>query len=679
VQLFAQEDVDTTTAQQLHEFVVEAKMQHLGKEVSYYYPSNKQRNASQNAADLLNRMAIPQIRVSPTDEITDMSGKSVDIFIDFLPATKDNLEGMRMKDVKKIEYYDYPTDPRFQGKAHVVNFIMQKYEYGGYVKAYGWANTNSSERANIYSKLQYRHFAFDIAAGALFNNLKHSGSDTYETYRLPQSDGTTKVFERNSIKESSDARTRTYWPTFKVLYSTKKVTIQNVIGANFNHTPFNNQSGYIFYNPEEYARTDYSTQSSNRINSLSYSGYWNFIINDRNTITFSPSYAYSHTNTSTMHVENGVGEYYNAAQDNSNQFSGNLNYFHSFGKGGSLNAIVRSVIHKNSTSYTGTATSDDNAHTYRIISGAQYSLSRDKIYGMVGLGIHWDEQEYLSDKNTSTAPWVDLSLQYSPNSRHSLRGEYHHTRSIPSSNYRSGVIIKSNSLMSYTGNPDLESYDSNDVGINYSYIPNNKFSFSAFASSWMVFNRYVYNYKPTATGMLRTIEQPGGDYLQWNYGAIATLRLFDRKLQLTGQLNAYTVSNREPYNFTKTHLTGVLQASYYLGSWTFSGLYYTPQGYSDGVMVGTWVTTKSYYRLQAGWSNSIINVQLQLANFARWNWKNNKKETYSQYYDKVEQTYLPDNHAFARLSLTYTFSFGKKIKRGDEATQQSGTDSGILK
>jgi hypothetical protein len=678
IQILAQENNDTSTTV-LHEIVVEAKMQQLGKEVSYYYPSTKQKNASQNAADLLNRMAIPQIRVSYDDQITDMTGKSVDVFIDYVPATQEIMEGMQMKDVKKIEYYDYPSDPRFQGKPHVVNFIMQKYEYGGYVKAYLRETTTNSGRFSLYSKLQYKRMSFDLALGSSYSNQNHSGVDTYETFRLQQTGGTESVFDRNSIQEKREVRTRTYWPTLKMLYSSRKIRIQNIIGANFNHMPLSEQLGYIYYKPEEYARTDYSTQSTNRVNSVSYSGYWNFIINDKNTITITPKYVYSHTNTSTLYAEQGVGEYYNAAKDDSHQFTGDLTYAHSFGRWGNVNGMLQSIITTNSTNYLGTANLKDEAHTYRVGPGVRYSLSREKIYGMVGFGFHWDRQEYLDYKNTTAAPWVDLSLQYSPNNRHSVRGDFHYKKSIPSSSYRSAVVIKSNPLMSYTGNPNLVSYGSYDFGINYTFIPNNKYSFSAFASSWLVEDRYVYDYKPSSTGIIRTIQQPEGNYSQWDYGVNATFRLFDRKLQLTSQLNAKSVSNGEPYNFNKTKLGCALQANLYLGSWTLSGMYYSPLAYSDGLMVGAWISTKSYYRLQAGWSNTKINVQLQLANFARWNWKGNKSEMSSQYYDKKEQMYSVDNHAFARLSVTYVFSYGKKIKRGDEVSQQSEVNSGILK
>ena len=676
---YAQEQADTLKTQELNEVVVEARNQRLGAEVSTYIPTAKQKDAAQTAADLLNRMAIPQLRISPNDEIKDLAGKSVDVFIDFLPATKQDMEGMRMQDVKKVEYYDFPTDPRFLGKAHVVNFVMQKYEYGGYVKVYGWETTSNAGQASVYGKLQYKRMTFDVAGGAFYHNEKHAGSDIYETFRLPQADGSLKTFERNSIQESSKWRDHTYWPTFKALYSTDKITIQNVVGADFNRSPINEQSGFILYSPDVSPQADYYNNSTNRVNSLSYNGYWNFILSDKNSITFSPAYAYSHTNTGSRYVEDGKGEYENAANDDSHQFKADLTFTHSFGKWGSLNAMFQTVITTNKTIYSGTANTSDNAHTYRVGPGVQYSLTKGKVYGMVGFGYHWDRQEYLDYKDNSAAPWIDFSLQYSPNDSHSVRGEFHHMKSIPSSSYRSAAVIQSNPLMSYTGNPNLVSYGSYDAGINYSFVPSNKFSLSAFATTWIVNNRYVYDYTPSETGILRTIKQPGGPYSQWNYGVYGTLRLFDRKLQLTAQLNATSVHNGDPYNLNKTHLVYAFQANFFLGNWTFSGLYYSPQGYPDGCMVGTWIKTKAFYRLQAGWSNSTWNFQLQLANFARWHWRSDKSVMHSKYYDKIEQTYSINDHALARLAVTYTFGFGKKVERGDEASQQSGVNSGILK
>ena len=73
------EATDSIKTLELNEVVVEARNQRLGAEVSTYIPTSKQKNASQTATDLLNRMAILQIKISANDDITDLAGKSVDV------------------------------------------------------------------------------------------------------------------------------------------------------------------------------------------------------------------------------------------------------------------------------------------------------------------------------------------------------------------------------------------------------------------------------------------------------------------------------------------------------------------------------------------------------------------------------------------------------------------------
>lgn len=677
---FARQDAKTDSiSATLEEIVVEAVNQRLGPEVSTYIPTSKQKNAAQTAADLLNRIAIPQLQISPDGNIAGTGGKSVDVFVDFLPASKDDLAGMRLQDVKRVEYYDFPADPRFQGKAHVVNFVMQKYEYGGYVKASGWENTGNAGQLSLYGKLQYKRLTVDMAAGAFYLNQSHSGADICETFRLPRADGTVNTFTRSSFQSSGAMYSRrTYWPTVKALYASDKITLQNVIGASFDHIPTDSRSGFIEYYTDVFANAGYSERSSARVNALSYSGYWNFIINDRNTVTFSPKYSYSHTNKSSLYAEESSGEYYNAARDNTHQLRGDLTFAHSFGKPGNLNLVVRTLVSVNNTDYFGTAGVSDYVRTCRLGPGAQYSLSTEKVYGLFGLGYDWDERKYLGQKENSAAPWIDFSLQYAPDGRHSVSGEFHYAKSIPPSSCRSSAVIQSNPLMSYTGNPDVVPYDGYDAGVNYTFIPGNRFRFSAFASEWVAKNRYVYDYQATESGILRTVRQPGGTYSHLTCGVYGTVYLLDHNLQLTAQVIANTVSNGAPYNLNKTHVNYAFQASYYTGNFTLSGIYYASQRIPEGMLTATWTTTKPYYMLQAGWANSSWNIQLQVVNFARWNWQSDKSVMHSRYYDRAEQSYSINDHAFARLSLTYTFGFGKKVQHGDEASQQSSAPSGIL-
>ena len=136
--------------------MVKAKMQHTNAMSSTYIPTMKQRQSAQNAIDLLQQLALPQININLMDNaVTTTSGQSVAIYINYIPASAEEMEGILTSDVRRVEYLDFPADPRFQGSEHVVNFIVQKYEYGGYTKATlneNFLTGRLSNRASVYSK-----------------------------------------------------------------------------------------------------------------------------------------------------------------------------------------------------------------------------------------------------------------------------------------------------------------------------------------------------------------------------------------------------------------------------------------------------------------------------------------------------------------------------------------------
>ena len=133
----AQNDTVPKT-QELQEIIVEPTNQYVSANSATYIPTRRQKNSAADAVSLLSHMAIPQIDVNPADRtVKTATGKDIAIYIDFIEATAQDLEGMRTADVKKVEYLLYPQDPRFRGAQYVINFIMQKYEWGGYTKLSG--------------------------------------------------------------------------------------------------------------------------------------------------------------------------------------------------------------------------------------------------------------------------------------------------------------------------------------------------------------------------------------------------------------------------------------------------------------------------------------------------------------------------------------------------------------
>ena len=233
---------DTIKTQKLNEVVVEASNQRTSSNVSTYIPMARQKNAASDAISLLGQMAIPQIDVNPISQaVRTASGQGVSIFIDFLPATTRDLQGMRTQDVKKVEYYLHPTDPRFQGAHYVVNFIMQKYEWGGYTKvtANKWFGVNRTE-GEVYSKMAYKSMIFDLYADEIYLTNRHGGVSSTETFRFDNLHGLgAQTIERTSETNSSLYRNNSNDFSLRALYNSDKARIANRISYSLTNVPHN--------------------------------------------------------------------------------------------------------------------------------------------------------------------------------------------------------------------------------------------------------------------------------------------------------------------------------------------------------------------------------------------------------------------------------------------------------
>lgn len=675
----AHQQNDTIDTQQLKEVIVEGRMQSTSATKSTYIPTRRQKNSAQTAPELLNHMAIPQLGLVSGNNVTTTSGQGVDLFIDYVPASEQDLNGLRMNDVNRVEYYDYPQDPRFQGKPHVINFIMQKYEYGGYVKMYGndflIANTG---QLNLFSKFQYKKMTYDIAVGAWYSNNDHMGDATTEQYRLPQKDGSIIKFNRIFSPTDTKSRQRSLWPTFKAMYNTDRITMVNTIGANFFFSPKQNSGGTVLYIPTDFPSTSYINHQNSRTNSITYSGYWNFILPHGNSINFNPYYSYSHTRQHSLYSETNKASFKNNAVDDSHRATSSLRFIHDFGNLGNLSTICNLYYHANRTHYSGTSNTLDHLTTFRIGPGMFYNYKNDTFNGLLGGGFNYDHSRYNNEKEHSIQPWIDASIQYSFNNKNSFNTEFHYSTWNPASSYRSTAMIMSNPLLSYTGNPDLKPYRNYDLTLRYVWMPDNKWNMAVFGTGWIVKDRFAYVYEPSSTGIIRTIRQDIGNYIQWYYGVTGTVRLLKNSLMVNGQISHRIVRNGMPYDWTKHGILWYIQSFYYLKGWNFGIQYQSPQEYCDGYMTGAWTKTKSAYTAIIGWGNSDWNIQGKITNPFRWNWRAGSSEMKSHSYDVVKTFYNTSYHCYILVSATYTFGFGRKIQRGNEASQQMGTSSSIL-
>ena len=342
ITVYAQEQADTLKTQELNEVVVQAHMQRTSSAKSTYTPSGKQKNAAQNAVDLLRQMAIPQIRINPIDEtVTDNVGGSVAIYINFLEASKEEMEGLRTADVRRVEYLEFPTDPRFRGAERVINIIVQEYAYGGYTKVTADENflVGLSSRVNIFSKFSYKKMTYDLYAGANNWNNHHIGSTTEGIYRLTGQDGKEISLTRKETLESSHYKQNQYPVTFRATYNSNKIQIRNLLAFTSLDIPTNEYSGKLEYSPNSAPGYSFDRKNPNRSNSVAYSGTYFFVLPKGFSVDFSPSFNYTHGNDYTDYAVSNQPTIYRHAKENAYNYRLNLYIRKSFGQKHSVTGV----------------------------------------------------------------------------------------------------------------------------------------------------------------------------------------------------------------------------------------------------------------------------------------------------------------------------------------------------
>lgn len=680
--------IDTADYETLDAVTVEAVMQRTGAEKSVYIPTTRQRNASQSATDLLSRMDIPQISVPyGSTAVKTVSGQDVAVFIDYVPATEDELEMMRTSDVLRIEYLQSPTDTRFGGKTNVINFVMRKYDYGGYVRTRlyenFWAN---SGQAQVNGRFNYRRMTFDVMGYGYYCATDHTGTAQTETFRLPDGLGGTNTIERQSTSTGAKFRRNDYSASFRARYTSDKFTANNILAFRDTRIPHNDSQGAVTYSGGDFDDSEYTTVNDSRRQNVTYTGYYYIGIGERNSLTIQPTYAYSHTTQGSVYTEAGLAPIVNDAGDNSTLANTSIEYGHTFGGGHSFTLYGYGQYEHNRTRYTGTTEALDRTSSYTGNFDAGYSFARGGFSSTVRFGWSLSHIDYNGEKNDFNSPYADLFLQYSPNTNNSASA-YMHTAGWPiSSNYKSDRMIQDSPLLWRTGNPALTAYRSWDFGVQYVYMPSNAWRFSGYAYGWLVADRAAFDYQPFEyqpgeQGLVRNIIQPAGGFGRYNVGFNINWRPLGGKFNITGSLTETITHNGRPYNLDKSVLSGYVQAMYYIGNFNIVAAYVS-RGYSfDDSMSGFYTRSRDAFALAAGWNSGSWNVNLHLQNMFRWHWRTSTTAMTSAYYDVTRQNYGVDNHALIQAKVTYTFSFGKKSKRDSDADlspDAAKSASGIL-
>ena len=670
-----------TEAVELKDVEVEAKMQSTSAKGSVFIPTKQQRDAASNATDLLFRMGIPELDVKPMGtSVSTISGESVQLFIDCLPATEADVEGLRTEDVRRVEVLNFPTDPRFQGALHVVNFIMQKYEYGGYTKlSVSQFVPFQYTDFNVYSKFAYKKMTFDVTTGLLDRRTHHLGTATQQTYMLTSPTGTEYAQERNLTEGNSHQILDKVPVSFRASYNGNKAQISNTVGFSYSNTPRQSVVGAVDYGNGESDGHSYDSRQSLSSRTVSWNGNYYFILPSSFTLAVDPRVRYENRHSDSYYVTTlyPSSPIVNDVRENMVDGALNFNLHRAIGDRHSVALRGMGAFINDRLEYSGTSPYKNVFHNYSALGALEYAYSYGKWFAKIDGGVIGEWNDINGSMVKDVYPFGHLNVSYSPDNRSSIRAYVQYATTTPGLAERSPNVQQSNEFLYITGDPDVLNSRHTTLFLSYNWMPSNRFQLSAFASYYRIFDRLTCIYDSYDNGRA-VIRQylTNGDYTSGQLGTSAFYAILPGKLYANCTLTqdffrstGYYDQNRNPFRFNAT-------LSWYLGNFGVYG-YYQSESRSLS-QYGAYVKNRDSYQIGMSYFKGGLKVQLAVVNFMRFNHTQSVSYIETPVFSQISRSMMQYSKFNVALRVSYTFHYGKKVQEGNELEAVKSGKSGIL-
>ncbi len=667
---------------QLSAVSIEADNASLATDKNVYIPTAMQKNASQNAADLLRRMAIPQLVINPGDNsVKDVFGNDVAIFINYHEAQSDELKGMKMTDVRKIEYIEFPADPRFRGAQRVVNIIVQEYEYGGYTKA-SESFTILNGRFNntdVFSRFTYKKMTYDIYAGTDNQEFHNNGSDNSAVYRL-EDNGTPSAVARKETFKKSDTRINEIPLTFRASYYSQHFSARNTLSFTHYSSPEQFSCGDLNVNIHPENNYTYYRNTPNRNNTVYYnSNFWG-AVGSKTSFDITPTFRHTHRNNISSYESTLLNEpIFNHITENSYNWSVLANGRIVLGQNNQLSLFLAGGQNINNLSYIGSNNSNDSYSNSFAVGELRYRYQTRKTSVSTFFGFGYDHNSMDGITTHDAFPRFGANAWISLNNKSQISVSVSYQTTTPDISMKANDIVQSNEYMYLTANSNLKNWRNLKSNLSFNRYYNNSISFVAFAGYEQDINRVATIYAPYKDGsaLIRSYINDGS-YKHYYLGVSVNYKLFNKSLQLYANLtqNAYEITGN--YADTAYPFRIQLQCVYYWKSFNILASWGNPQRTltenSNYIIRG-----RNFHMFSIGWGNGTLAISFAAKNIFNKGWRYETWEKHTRYYDECQQIYRPSASPSINLSIAYTIGYGKKVQRGNEVGAQGSAPSAIIR
>ncbi len=663
--------------------VVEASGRRLTAEGASVIPNKLQKEASSDGYDLVRRLGIPQLAMRPGSEsIQTVAGENVSTFINFMEASPNDVAGLDPKDVVRVDYLQFPKDPRFAGAQFVVNYIVKEPDYGGYTRLRGNGALYGGRQAgaSAFSKFYTGKTAFDLFLGYNYSNSHHGGSDSDEWYRLTDSEG--REYEQLRSTYTERFRTRSYSlpVSLRVRYNTDKLQIANRLSYTWQQTPSTLDQGRLHFSPGAAADYEYLNSGSGKSNSASWDGSYYIGLPRDFSFTILPRVQYSHYNSSSNYLTSVPGDagIFTGSSEDALFSRADIYFNKTWNDRFSLGVLGIFYYKYNHIEYGGS-----NPYLNKMRgAGGSGSVNFKAMWSNFNANIEvgfLSENTYANGITTNKfAPRFVADLTWLITPKHKLHWFAQMAASSPGISEQSPNVIQKNEFMYITGNPEFKSYEFFESYLDYVWMINNHFTLVPmlyYKRNWSP-GQWVYEPYLAGSAILRYPENSG--YYQQFHSMLKLRYAPMQALAFEGTL-FYVHQGLEGVNHRHSNcLQFLLQADYYFKRFSVSAFF---QRYDESIdeMSGAIESNPNSYGLMLGWADKGWNVSLNLRNPFRYTWQNSRTRFDSPYYSYDNRIYTGGNHSQLTLTVSYTFRYGKQRNDYSEIGAGQGAASGILK
>lgn len=668
---------DSIPSRKLDEVTVVAERGWIENGVINVIPTKKEKRLSNSPASLIDAMNLTFVK-EKDDKIVSLTGEDVRIFINGEPVDNIDIKAFWPKNVRRVQYMENPADPNYQGARIAINFVMDKYEYGGVSRADLFERVPNSGFINASSKLVYKKMTYGAMIFGSYNRDHRTSMTGTTTYRDLFYNG--RKYDEIRRTEDSHSFTRNDYIDFAVnakYASNNKIRLTHTFALKWDRNPGSGSHSSDIWTDNLFGSSLSQTFDKSRTVTPQISGNYFFDFSRQWYMSANWLYSYADNNASSWNKLGDSDAIFNGTDENVHSFRVGVLPSFMLSEKWYFQLDMKGNFDWFSTLYSGSAevrqkqSRQDISSAMRVFWIPSNSFSVTAEAGAVAA--LWQ----ISDVSEHTInPVTNIYVDWNISRKLTLGAVMNLQMFAPTVSASNPVLVRNSELLWVLGNPHLRNRSYRSFNIYSTYLPYNWLSVSGTMLCHRWNNELISTYIPAPKDMGGLIKENMNSDPVTFYNAGINLQAYvpgsSLSLGINPQWSHTHVSG--PYRTNLSHISFGGNASYTAGDFRFKVLYEGPEkSVHNGGMNKRRFDGK--LNVSAVYGNDNLNVTLRVDNIL--NDKSKSRSIFNSPYYSSSYRQLQTGRSFV-VHLTYTIDYGKKVDRSIDISGPESAKTSVI-